>query len=1661
MTHIPSIEDKEEDTVHIKLDLRNCTQGALKSMKKTLILWDSGASQSLISEGTIKSCNHLSRIKQENAFPMNFTVGNGGLLRTSKTITFSVSIQSKFFEMTCYVAPTLGGLDIIAGNNFLRTLEANMCFKSGSLRFKSKGIPVFTTKKVTLQPGEYRIVSARANVPNAIKNSELYLKSTRYMSQFMPNTVLVRMHKGYTRIGVKNTSRRPVVLRSEKPIGSMLLTDFGKPASSHPLRYEQEGSDTNTLYSFTNSSPSTRKELFNSKRAQFPHLDSTDPRLSMTDEEILREYIKLDGNCMSKRTITKFWQTIMERKTAFAIHDELGDVDLKIKIELKDDSPFYIRPFPASEKEKEAIDKEIDKLVKMGVLKLGKGSYVSPMLLVKKKSPDGTPALRPVSDFRHLNSRIMPLHYCSPLLRDALQLIGSSEATIFSTIDLKNAFFSLKVAEESQKYLTIAPYPSGRTYQYLRMPQGLSISPTEWSDKIADILSELPSHTKYSLAIADDVIVYSRSQEEHLSHLSDILALFEKHGLKISISKCQFFKKKLDYMGHVITTLDGKPAITPQKSKIDGISKMERPKTPRQTKSFVGMVTYLSMYLPKLQMLLVPFHRITRKNSKFVWTEELQKNFEEIKRLLQISPVLTLPAKEGKFILYVDSSIIGTGGALFQEQNGTERLLGYYSRKFADSARNYSISELECLGIWKIVHAYRYLLRNVHFEIVTDHSALTQISKNKHEIPTHKLRKLFEHLSDYNFTIRYRKGKDMQLADHLSRHPSCDVDDNRPIAFAALSDEICSKPGISTHENTQNMEELDQLVEEEESEDHLMVTTRSSSKTPGDDKSAGTVWKDTLKVGLPAPSRATKTPSVSPRNETAASGSTIVESTTYTSGEAESSPLLCRPQPEPQRSTPYCIPSSISDPVVDRPSRFRDLRSEDSTDSFRNNKRKSLIDLVPDLPTDKTCFRELTPKATEECIRTNKEPADYLFKEPQSLFGDNTSVELFHKHIPKQSEIFRMVDTINKRVITNSRLSVDQANLAKEQSTDPFFKPIYAYLKHNILPDVTRSGRSHARYGRAQNKLMLRAENYVLAEDVLYHVTINKDKGKGAQHLQVRICIPESLEPAVFHMEHDSLFSHHHGVQKTYTTMLRKYYIRNLYEKIYTYIRSCLKCQLTKPHHQDEQPYTPRLVVSYQPMSKLYVDIKHMFPSVYGYKYILVCVCEITRYMVTLPLKTHDAVTVADALYERIVCVHGPPEEIIVDADPCFQSELSKNIWKLLGSKLITISPYNHQSSIAERHIKSISELLKMNLSDQGKYWCRYVQSCAYACNTHVIPRLKYSPQELMFVRPPKPLLKLSFPPLEDMKSTYQEYMEFLKNRLEFIGNSMVEAQKKIQMDQYYKQNEKVTDPTKFREGLLVFLLAPSASEVNTGARKFRVDYIGPLFIYEAIDVNKVILADLEGKILHGVYSTKRLRPGFLRLKHNKAASTIQEVREEMSKSDLDKIKLATKSEIKSDPTEPKTVCSVQEEQQSSPNIIFSLVTEGEDHQNMAHGCTIPAREGEIPAHLTYPSQVQQSARRNLSIGAKNWLTDRQISKVQKKANHMPEMDSELSIRKARFRKGHLEVLMVLDTNEKFNFWLEPRLQPNVSKAIAEEVEMKKLRIVGSPGKPVRELYSI
>ena len=212
-------------------------------------------------------------------------------------------------------------------------------------------------------------------------------------------------------------------------------------------------------------------------------------------------------------------------------------------------------------------------------------------------------------------------------------------------------------------------------------------------------------------------------------------------------------------MGHQVTIIDNIPHITPVKSRVEAIVKLDPPKSPKNCKQFCGMVTYLSMFLKDLQTKLIPIYHLTKKA------------LEMIKKDLTEAPVLAMPNNKGHMVLVSDTSKIACGSALYQEQKGRYRLIVYFSKKLPLSAQRYSISELELTGIYANVTAFKHLLRNSIFTLYCDHSALVHIMNGKKEPPTLRLKKLIENLSDYKFDIKFLRGKDMFVSDFFIKTP--------------------------------------------------------------------------------------------------------------------------------------------------------------------------------------------------------------------------------------------------------------------------------------------------------------------------------------------------------------------------------------------------------------------------------------------------------------------------------------------------------------------------------------------------------------------------------------------------------------------------------------------------------------------------------------------------------------------------------------------------------------------------------------------------------------------------------------------------------------------------------------------------------------------------
>ena len=200
----------------------------------------------------------------------------------------------------------------------------------------------------------------------------------------------------------------------------------------------------------------------------------------------------------------------------------------------------------------------------MGILKEGFSAYSSLVMLISRKL---TKDKRVVTDFKHLTVRIAKNNLAYPLVRDTFSVLGNLKFEVLPVLDLKDAFHSLRLSENSKKYCGILPYFGSSSYLYQRMPMGLNISPSIWQSYINAILSCLQSK-KYCEAIMDDLMLFTPSKESHTKKLEDILKALLKNRLKISPKKCQLFKTSLQYMENEIFIENKKVCVKPLRSRL-------------------------------------------------------------------------------------------------------------------------------------------------------------------------------------------------------------------------------------------------------------------------------------------------------------------------------------------------------------------------------------------------------------------------------------------------------------------------------------------------------------------------------------------------------------------------------------------------------------------------------------------------------------------------------------------------------------------------------------------------------------------------------------------------------------------------------------------------------------------------------------------------------------------------------------------------------------------------------------------------------------------------------------------------------------------------------------------------------------------------------------
>ena len=447
---------------------------------------------------------------------------------------------------------------------------------------------------------------------------------------------------------------------------------------------------------------------------------------------------------------------LLDCRKAIAVEgDELGRTSLiKHRIDLVPGSrPKYIPAYRMPHSRKAIVKELVDDMVRQGVVSPSSSPYNSPLILVPKKSGQ----LRPCVDFRKLNGITVPDRYPMPVLSEVLSNLGGKK--VFSTLDLLSGFWQIELEEES-KPLTAFSTPNGH-FQFNCMPFGLRNSPITFVRLMNLVFQDMKPGS--ILTYLDDVIIFSESPGEHLKDLKTVLVKLEEVGLKVKLTKCQFLRKKLSFLGHVVSG-DG---ISVQDDKIEKIKSYPAPKSEKSLRRFLGLCGYYRPFIFQYATICKPLTLLLQKAVDYEWGDTQERAFETLKSKLMKAPVLIYPDYEKPFIIACDASDLGIGSALLQK--GPRRLMpiAFASKLFSDTERRYSVTEREAMAVTWSLRKFRDICLGYKVTVLTDHQPVTHLFRNRNL--SGKLARWFLHVQEFEPEIKYIPGPRNTIADALSR----------------------------------------------------------------------------------------------------------------------------------------------------------------------------------------------------------------------------------------------------------------------------------------------------------------------------------------------------------------------------------------------------------------------------------------------------------------------------------------------------------------------------------------------------------------------------------------------------------------------------------------------------------------------------------------------------------------------------------------------------------------------------------------------------------------------------------------------------------------------------------------------------------------------------
>ncbi len=990
-------------------------------------------------------------------------------------------------------------------------------------------------------------------------------------------------------------------------------------------------------------------------------------------------------------------------------------------------------------------DEQIQLLIEMNVIRPSNSPFASAVVLANKN--DGSK--RFCMDFRKLNDLTIKDAFPLPRIDESLESLGT--AKYFTSLDMGSAFWQVELTEES--IAKTAFITCDGLWEWTRMPFGLCNATATFQRLMSKVLKNVSNrYGNLVLCYVDDILIATRTVEEHLQRLREVFQCLRRAGLKLKASKCKLMDTEIKFLGRRIT----EEGIEPDPENISKVVNWKSPRNVGELSSFLGFANYYREFVKGFAGIVAPLNKLKTKGIEYIWDKTAQDAFEQVKVALTSKPVLALPDEYGEFVLDTDASAVAISGILHQYQtiNGKEKLvvISYGSRGLRAAERNYGAPKCEMLAALTFCEQYRTFLTPRKFTLRTDNQALAWLKT--YSTSSTMVARWITRLSSFYFTIVHRDRRLHTNADGLSKQ-------TQHYERAEQGKEEMM-PGFDFITQEQ-FDELPVLNREEEEKKELKL--EPGPKVEEEQLSVWSKFNQTDKYSM------------------------------STGTEEEANPER-QQEPETRATEPGTLTEDAEvKPLTSTEEAGRTNRSEDETITTRTR-----LDAVSDYIDED--FDDY-PDVNDDSCETNCEDCETpQAKEDQTkrrvIKGPDGGV-----YIDRNGATRSQCKQVAQACAILVQPKYGTLQLKKAQRQDVALSTMIRYLF------LERDGA--VRPGRMQPalKYLTQAQkgwftkNKKELELSEKKVLLKRIEGPDGEVMRRTIVLPQLYQWEVIHEAHDMMG--HQGENKTFAKIAEFFDFPGMREEISKYVASCPRCQQSKGHNPVRN-YPLKPIVTTRTNEMVEIDFEKLSVAKDGSIGLLVVVDHFSKYAMAYPMKEFSGKAAAIALYDHWVLTFGCPEIIQSDQGSQFESELFQEFTRLIGTQKTRSTPYHPQTNgLVERHNRTLVGMLRVACSRYQDDWPEHVRKMCFAYNCSRHESTKLTPNMLMLSREMVTPIWWFFPNYQpEMKMTHSEFARKhlldMPKMNELARHNMKAAQnrqkrnhdKKIKKEYQYKVGEKV-----------------------------------------------------------------------------------------------------------------------------------------------------------------------------------------------------------------------------------------------------------------------------